>query len=76
MQSDNIENKKALSPYISAIGAFALALGTLLGYGSLSSTSNYYLLQAGSVGTIIGLCIGMVIMLIIAKNYDFLMTRY
>lgn len=68
--------EKALSPYISAIGAFALALGTLLGYGSLVSTSNYYLLQAGSVGTMLGLCIGMVVMLIIAKNYDFLMTRF
>ena len=74
MQSDN--NEKALSPYISIIGAFALSLGTILGYGSLVATSNYYLLQAGPVGTIFGICLGAIIMLIIAKNYDFLMTKY
>ncbi len=76
MQSDSIRNEKGLSPFISAIGAFALSLGTLLGYGSLVSTSNYYLLQAGPVGTMLGLCIGVIVMLIIAKNYDFLMKRY
>ena len=68
--------EEGLNPFISGKGAFALALGTLLGYGSLVSTSNYYLLQAGPVGTILGLCIGLIVMLIIAKNYDFLMTRY
>ena len=68
--------EKGLNPFISGKGALALALGTLLGYGSLVSTSNYYLLQAGPVGTMLGICLGVIVMLIIAKNYDFLMTRY
>ena len=74
MQSDNTD--KGLNPYISLIGAFALALGTILGWGSLVSTSNTYLLQSGPVGSILGVCLGALVMLIIAKNYTFLMTRF
>lgn len=76
MQSDNIENEKALNPYIPTIGAFALALGTTLGWGSLVDTGNVYLLLAGPVGTMLGICLGAIIMLIIAYNYNFLMTRF
>ena len=53
--SDNIEKGKGLSPYISAIGAFALAIGTTLGWGSLVDTGNIYLLLAGPVGTMLGI---------------------
>ena len=45
MQTDNIQNEKALSPYIPAIGAYALALGTTLGWGSLVDTGNIYLVK-------------------------------
>ena len=76
MQTDNIQNEKALSPYIPAIGAFALAIGTTLGWGSLVDTGNVYLLLAGPVGTMLGICLGAVIMMIIAYNYNFLMTRF
>ncbi len=74
MQSENTE--KCLNPYISLIGAFALALGTILGWGSLVLTTDFYLLQSGPVGSILGLCCGALVMLIIAKNYSFLMTRF
>jgi amino acid transporter len=74
MQSENTE--KCLTSYISIIGAFALALGTILGWGSLVSTSNIYLIQSGPVGSILGVCCGALVMLIIAKNYSFLMARF
>ncbi len=74
MQSENTE--KSLTSYISIIGAFALALGTILGWGSLVSTSNIYLLQSGPVGSILGVCCGALVMLIIAKNYSFLMAGF
>lgn len=76
MQSDNIETEKKLNPYIPLTGAFALSIGTILGWGSLIVTSNTYLLKAGPVGTILGICLGAIVMLIIANNYSFLMTRY
>ena len=76
MQSDDLEKEKGLNPYISIIGTLALALGTIFGFGSLVATSNTYLLQAGPAGTIFGICLGAIVMLIIAKNYDYLMSKY
>ena len=47
-----------LEPYISPLGAWALALGTSIGWGSLVVTSNAYLSQAGPLGSIAGILIG------------------
>ena len=43
-----------LTPYLSPAGAWAVAIGTSIGWGSLVVTSNTYLLQAGPFGSAIG----------------------
>ena len=58
------------------MGAWAFALGTAIGWGSLVVTSNSYLLQAGPWGSIIGLLIGALIMLVIARNYHYLINCF
>lgn len=66
----------ALSPYLSPAAAWALAVGTSIGWGSLVVTNNDYLSQAGPLGTILGLLIGAALMLLVSRNYHYMANRY
>ena len=68
------ENK--LTKNLSPLGAWAFAIGTSIGWGSLVVTNNAYLAQAGPLGSVIGMIVGGIVMLIIAKNYSYLMHAY
>ena len=61
---ENKAEEKTLKPYVTRLGAFALAVGTAIGWGSLVVTNSNYLLNAGPVGSVIGMIIGAAIMLI------------
>ena len=65
-----------LKPYISPAAAWALSVGTAVGWGSLVVTSNTYLKQAGPVGTIIGLLIGAVLMLLMCRNFFYMANHF
>ena len=67
---------QGLKPYISPAAAWALSLGTTIGWGSLVVTSNTYLIQAGPAGSIIGLLAGALIMLVLARNYHYMMNAF
>ena len=70
----NVKNN--LSEDLSGTGSWAFALGTSIGWGSLVVTSNTYLAQAGPAGSILGLVIGALIMLVISRNYAYLISCY
>ena len=61
-----------LQPFLSPAAAWALAVGTSVGWGSLVVTSNTYLAQAGPAGSILGLLIGLVTMFCISSVVGFL----
>jgi len=65
-----------LTPYVTPLGAWAMALGTSIGWGSVFVTSNTYLVGAGPLGTSLGLIIGAVIMIIISKSYHYMMNCF
>ena len=65
-----------LQPHLSKAAAWALSVGTAIGWGSLVVTSNTYLAQAGPAGTIIGLLIGTVLMLIMCRNFFYMASHY
>ena len=65
-----------LQPYLSPLAVWALSVGSAIGWGSLVVTSGSYLSQAGPLGSVIGLLIGFVMMLMVANHYHFLGTRY
>ena len=71
-----MEEKRQLLKHMSAPGAWAFAIGTAVGWGSLVVTSNTYLIQAGPAGSILGLAAGMAIMLVIGWNYAYMMHCY
>ncbi len=65
-----------LKPYLTPLQAWAFAMGTSLGWGSLVITSTNYLAKAGPMGSILGLAAGMVIMLVIARNYFYMISAF
>lgn len=78
MKKSAIVNKSAigLEPYLSPLAVWALSVGTAIGWGSLVVTSKTYLLQAGPLGSVLGLIVGFVMMLMVANQYHFLANRY
>lgn len=69
------KQKGELRPYLSPAGAWALALGTSIGWGSFVVTGNTYLSQAGPGGSVLGLLLGAVVMLVVGRSYHCLMNR-
>ena len=70
------KQEKQLTPFLSPAGAWAISLGTTIGWGSLVITSNTYLSKAGPLGSVLGLLIGAAVMLIIAKCYHYMMNCF
>ncbi|MBR6089092.1 MAG: amino acid permease, partial [Anaerolineaceae bacterium] len=65
-----------IEPYLSPLAVWALSVGSAIGWGSLVVTSKSYLSQAGPMGSVIGLLIGYVMMLMVSNHYHFLANRY
>ena len=70
------DNTTKLQPYLSPLAVWALSVGSAIGWGSLVVTCSSYLSSAGPMGSIIGLLIGYVMMLMVANHYHFLANRY
>ena len=66
----------ALHHNISPLSAWALSIGTSVGWGSFVITSNTHLAGAGPLGSALGMVIGALVMLVIAENYHCMMNRY
>ena len=63
-------------PYLTALGAWALAFGCSVGWGAFVMPGTTFLPIAGPVGTAIGIGVGGLVMLILGLNYHFLMNRF
>ena len=67
-------NKKTIK-HLSPLAAWAFALGTSIGWGSLVITTSDYLKRSGPIGSTIGLLISGLIMLLIGRNYAYMINR-
>lgn len=70
------QQDSTLSANLSPLGAWAFSIGASLGWGSLVITSNTYLAKAGPAGSVLGMLLGALAMLVIAQNYAYLMRCY
>ena len=70
------EKQTTLKRYVTPLGAWAMALGTSIGWGSVFVTSNTYLTQAGPMGTALGLLIGAAIMIVISRSYHYMINCF
>ena len=73
---NNTNKEKSLVPYLSPLGVWALAFGCAVGWGAFVMPGTTFLPVAGPWGTIIGIGMGALIMLIIGVNYHYLINRY
>ena len=62
-------------PYMTPAGTWAFSIGTSIGWGSFVVTCSSYLGQAGILGTVLGLLLGMAATLIISNNLCYMMER-
>ena len=69
----NIE-KNTRQPYLTSLGAFALSFGCSVGWGAFVMPGTTFLPVAGPLGTALGIFLGMLAMLIIAVNYNYLIN--
>ncbi len=72
--SEGIASEK--QKYLGLMGAWALAFGCSVGWGSFVMPGTTFLPIAGPIGTAIGLGLGGLVMLVLAVNYHYLMNRY
>ena len=70
--SSTANNITKLQPYLSPLAVWALSVGSAIGWGSLVVTSSSYLSQAGPLGSIIGLLMGFIMMLMVSSHYSYL----
>ena len=75
-RSTSADNKGSLQPYLSPLAVWALSVGSAIGWGSLVVTSRTYLSQAGPMGSVLGLLVGFLMMLMVSNHYHFLANRY
>ena len=66
---------KPLDRYLKPWDVWAIAFGCMVGWGVFAMPGTTFLPIAGPAGTILAMLIGMFIMLIIGKNFSFLMAR-
>jgi len=71
-----LNQQRRLERYISPAAAWAFAIGTSIGWGSLVVTANTYLVQAGILGSLLGMVLGAAAMLVVSKNYAYMMQGY
>ncbi len=65
-----------LPRHLSALNAWALSLGCAVGWGAFIMPASTFLPVAGPWGTAIGLVLGTLLMLVIARNYHYMIQRY
>jgi len=66
---------KPLDRYLSPVDVWGMAFGCMVGWGVFAMPGTTFLPVAGPAGTLIAMLIGMVIMLIVARNISYLMGR-
>lgn len=74
--SDNKQTNIQLEKKLSPINVWALALGSIIGWGAFVMPGNTFLPKAGPVGTAIAMGVATIIMISIAFSYSYMIKRY
>ncbi|MBQ1501843.1 MAG: amino acid permease, partial [Firmicutes bacterium] len=76
-QQEKIKTRSnGLLSYLSPMGVWALAFGCSVGWGAFVIPGTNFLPCAGPLGTVLGLGLGVLVMLVISANYHYMLNRY
>ena len=70
------DTQQKLGKYLSPLAVWALSFGCAVGWGAFVMPGGTFLPAAGPLGTVIGIVLGAVVMMIIGVNYHYLMNKY
>ncbi len=76
MDKSPLEQKRTLTPYLTVLGAWGLAFGCSVGQGAFVMPGGVFLPIAGPLGAALGIALGALVMLVLARNYHYLMNRF
>lgn len=68
--------EQKLDRKLTPLHVWSLALGCIIGWGAFVMPANTFLVKAGPLGTLIGMGIAGIIMVIISFNYHHMITRF
>lgn len=66
----------SLERKLNPINVWALALGSIIGWGAFVMPGTTFLPKAGTLGTLIGMALGALVMITIAMNYGYMVQKY
>ena len=71
-----MNNEIKLERKLSPLNVWALALGSIIGWGAFVMPGTTFLPKAGTLGTLIGMAIAACVMITIAMNYGYMIQKY
>ncbi len=75
MRGDN-RGEATLARRLSPLGVWALSLGCIIGWGSFIMPGTMFLPHAGPAGTAIAMFVAAAVMIVIARNYSYLIEKH
>ena len=69
-------NKVSMEKNLSSFNVWALALGSIIGWGAFVMPADTFLPNGGVLGTLIAMVIAATVMIIIALNYNFMINEF
>ena len=73
-EKNNTEIK--LDRKLSVVNVWALAFGSIIGWSAFALPGTSFLKNAGTLGTLIGMSIAVLVMIVIAFNYNYMINKY
>jgi len=75
-QTSQTSDNPSLKKYLHPIEALALSFGCSVGWGAFVMPATNFLPFSGPIGTLIGVVIGALLLLIIGQNYHYMMNEF
>ncbi len=69
-------NNGGLKRNLHPINVLSLALGSIIGWGAFIMPGTVFLPKGGPIGTVLGMGVAAVVMIIIALNYGYMINKY
>ncbi|MBQ6293078.1 MAG: APC family permease [Lachnospiraceae bacterium] len=74
--SENVKKGSGFEKSLNPLSVWSLAFGCIIGWGAFMMPGTTFLPSAGTLGTVIAMILGAVIMIIISISYSYMVKKY